>query len=89
MIYSVIAEVRNNTDLYLCELLDNEYGIKSNEKILYKIDDVTIYEKKEYLDGKILKKYPIGEDIFWISLNCTLADIKKVNFLYFNIFTNK
>ena len=56
MIYSVIAEVRNNTDLYLCELLDNEYGIKSNEKILYKIDDVTIYEKKEYLDGKILKK---------------------------------
>ena len=79
----------NNTDLYLCELLDNEYGIKSNEKILYKIDDVTIYEKKEYLDGKILKKYPIGEDIFWISLNCTLADIKKFNFLYFNILTNK
>ena len=23
----------------MCELLDNEYGIKSNEKILYKIDD--------------------------------------------------
>ena len=81
--------VLTNTDLYLCQLLDNEYGIKSNEKILYKIDDVTIYENKEYFDGKIFKKYPIGEDIFWISLHCTLADIKKFNFLYFNILTNK
>ena len=79
----------NNTDLYICEVLDNEYGIKSNEKILYKIDDVIIYEDKEYLDAKNLKKYPIGEYIFWISLNCTLADIEKFNSLYFNIFSNK
>lgn len=78
----------NNTDLYICEVLDNEYGIK-NEKILYKIDDVIIYEDKEYLDAKNLKKYPIGEDIFWISLNCTLADIEKFNSLYFNISSNK
>ena len=62
----------NNTNIYISEVLDNEYGIKSNEKILYKIDDVIIYEDKEYLDAKNLKKYPIGEDIFWISLNCTL-----------------
>jgi hypothetical protein len=75
--------VLNNTDLYLCEVLDNEYGIKLNEKILYKIDDVIIYENKEYLDAKNLKKYPIGENIFWISLNCTLADIEKFNSLYF------
>lgn len=73
----------NNTDLYICEVLDNEYDIKSNEKILYKIDDVIIYEEKEYLDAKNLKKYPIGESIFWISLNCTLADIEKFNSLYF------
>ena len=79
----------NNTDLYICEVLDNEYGIKSNEKILYKIDDVIIYEDKEYLDAKNLKKYPIGEDIFWISLNCTLFDIEKFNSLYFNISSNK
>jgi hypothetical protein len=79
----------NNTDLYICEVLDNEYGIKSNEKILYKIDDVIIYEDKEYLDAKNLKKYPIGEDIFWISLNYTLADIEKFNSLYFNISSNK
>ena len=79
----------NNTDLYLCEVLDNEYGIKLNEKILYKIDDVIIYENKEYLDSKNLKKYPIGENIFWISLNCTLADIEKFNSLYFNISSNK
>ena len=79
----------NNTDLYLCEVLDNEYGIKLNEKILYKIDDVIIYENKEYLDAKNLKKYPIGENIFWISLNCTLADIEKFNSLYFNISSNK
>ena len=79
----------NNTDLYICEVLDNEYGIKLNEKILYKIDDVIIYEDKEYLDAKNLKKYPIGEDIFWISLNCTLFDIEKFNSLYFNIFSNK
>jgi hypothetical protein len=73
----------NNTDLYICKLLDNEYGIKSNEKTLYKIDDLVIYENKEYLDGKILKKYPIGEETFWISQNCTLADIEKFNSLYF------
>lgn len=79
----------NNTDLYICEVLDNECGITSNEKILYKIDDVIIYENKEYLDAKNLKKYPIGEDIFWISLNCTLADIEKFNSLYFNIYSNK
>lgn len=79
----------NNTDLYICGVLDNEYGIKSNEKILYKIDDVIIYENKEYLDAKNLKKYPIGEYIFWISLNCTLADIEKFNSLYFNISSNK
>lgn len=75
----------NNTDLYICKLLDNEYGIKSNEKILYKIDDIVIYENKEYLDGKILKKYPIGEETFWISQNCTLADIEKFNSFSFNI----
>ncbi|WP_148572068.1 hypothetical protein [Aliarcobacter cryaerophilus] len=79
----------NNTDLYICEVLDNECGISSNEKILYKIDDVIIYENKEYLDAKNLKKYPIGEDIFWVSLNCTLADIEKFNSLYFNIYSNK
>jgi hypothetical protein len=78
--------ILNNTDLYICEFSDNEYGIKSNEKILYKIDDIIIYENKEYLDAKNLKKYPIGEDIFWISLNCTLADIEKFNSLCFNIF---
>ncbi len=76
----------NNTDLYLSEILDDAYGIKSNENILYKIDDIIIYEGKEYLDSKNLKKYPIGEDIFWISLNCTLADIEKFNTLYFNIY---
>jgi hypothetical protein len=79
----------NNTDLYICEVLDNEYGIKLNEKILYKIDDVIIYEDKEHLNAKNLKKYPIGEDVFWISLNCTLFDIEKFNSLYFNISSNK
>ncbi|AYJ79245.1 hypothetical protein AN286_03500 [Aliarcobacter cryaerophilus ATCC 43158] len=79
----------NNTDLYICEVLDNECGISSNEKILYKIDNVIIYENKEYLDAKNLKKYPIGEDIFWVSLNYTLADIEKFNSLYFNIYSNK
>jgi hypothetical protein len=74
----------NNTDLYIGEILDNEYGIKKNEKILYKIDDIIIYEDKEYLDAKNLKKYPIGENVFWISLNFTLADIEKFNSLYFN-----
>ena len=81
--------VLNNTDLYICEVLNNEYGIKSNEKILYKIDDVIIYGDNEYLDPNNLKKYPIGEDIFWISFNCTLADIEKFNSLYFNISSNK
>ena len=73
----------NNTNIYISEVLNNEYGIKFNEKILYKIDDLIIYGDNEYLDPKNLKKYPIGEDIFWISLNCTLADIEKFNFLYF------
>ncbi|CAM3471111.1 hypothetical protein [Arcobacter aquimarinus] len=79
-----IQKALNNTDLYIGEILDNEYGIKKNEKILYKIDDIIIYEDKEYLDAKNLKKYPIGENVFWISLNFTLADIEKFNSLYFN-----
>lgn len=69
--------------MYLCEVLDNAYGITLNEKILYKIDDVIIYENKEYLDVKNLKKYPISENIFWISLNCTLVNIEKFNSFYF------
>lgn len=84
-----IQMVLNNTGLYICEVLDNECGITSNEKILYKIDDVIIYQNKEYLDTKNLKKYPIGEDIFWVSLNCTLADIEKFNSSYFNIYSKK
>ena len=79
----------NNTNIYISQVLNNEYGIKSNEKILYKIDDLIIYGDNEYLDPKNLKKYPIGEDIFWISMNCTLADIEKFNSLYFNISSNK
>ena len=79
----------NNTNIYISQVLNNEYGIKFNEKILYKIDDLIIYGDNEYLDPKNLKKYPIGEDIFWISLNCTLADIEKFNSLYFNISSNK
>ena len=79
----------NNTNIYISEVLNNEYGIKFNEKILYKIDDLIIYGDNEYLDPKNLKKYPIGEDIFWISLNCTLADIEKFNSLYFNISSSK
>ena len=79
----------NNTNIYISEVLDNEYGIKSNEKILYKIDDLIIYGDNEYLDPKNLKKYPIGEDVFWISMNCTLADIEKFNSLYFNISSSK
>ena len=79
-----IQKALNNTNLYIGEILDNEYGIKKNEKILYKIDDIIIYEDKEYLDAKNLKKYPIGENVFWISLNFTLADIEKFNSLYFN-----
>ena len=79
----------NNTNIYISEVLNNEYGIKFNEKILYKIDDLIIYGDNVYLDPKNLKKYPIGEDIFWISLNCTLADIEKFNSLYFNISSSK
>ena len=79
----------NNTNIYISQVLNNEYGIKFNEKILYKIDDLIIYGDNEYLDPKNLKKYPIGEDIFWISLNCTLADIEKFNSLYFNISSSK
>ena len=48
----------NNTNIYISEVLNNEYGIKFNEKILYKIDDLIIYGDNEYLDPKNLKKYP-------------------------------
>lgn len=74
----------NSTNLYICEIIEESFDIKINDKILYKIEDLIIYDNKEYLESKNLKKYPIGNEIFWISINFTLADIEKFNSLYFN-----
>jgi hypothetical protein len=74
----------NNTNLYICEITEETYDISLNDKILYKIEDILIYDNKEHLQAKNLKKYPIGNEIFWISINFTLADIEKFNSLYFN-----
>ncbi|WP_066152207.1 hypothetical protein [Aliarcobacter cryaerophilus] len=74
----------NNTNLYICEIIEETYDIGLNDKILYKIEDILIYDNKEHLQAKNLKKYPIGNEIFWISKNFTLADIEKFNSLYFN-----
>lgn len=74
----------NNTNLYICEIIEETYDIGLNDKILYKIEDILIYDNKEHLEAKKLKKYPIGNEIFWISINFTLADIEKFNSLYFN-----
>ncbi|MCG3668509.1 hypothetical protein L5F24_10915 [Aliarcobacter butzleri] len=74
----------NSTNLYICEIIEESFDIKINDKILYKIEDLIIHDNKEYLESKNLKKYPIGNEIFWISINFTLADIEKFNSLYFN-----
>lgn len=74
----------NITNLYICEILEESFEINFNDKILYKIEDIIIYDNKEYLEAKNLKKYPIGNEIFWISINFTLADIEKFNSIYFN-----
>lgn len=74
----------NSTNLYICEIIEESFDIKINDKILYKIEDLIIYDNKEYLESKNLKKYPIGNEIFWISINFTLADIEKFNSLYSN-----
>ncbi|KLE11426.1 hypothetical protein [Aliarcobacter butzleri] len=73
----------NNTNLYICEIIEESFDISVNDKILYKIEDILIYDNKEYLETKNLKRYPIGNEIFWISNNLTLADIDKFNSLYF------
>ncbi len=73
----------NNTNLYISEILENYYEISINDKIIYKIEDILIYDNKEHLEYKNLKKYPIGNEIFWISLNLTLADIEKFNSCWF------
>lgn len=74
----------NNTNLYICEILEESFEINVNDKILYKIEDIIIYDNKEYLEAKNLKKYPIGNEIFWISINFTLANIEEFNSIYFN-----
>lgn len=76
----------NNTDLYLCEVIDNFNEIESNRKAIYKIDDVKLFDNQEYLDIKNFKKYPVGKNIIWISLKCTLEDIEKLDSLSSNIF---
>ncbi|MCG3703790.1 hypothetical protein L5F68_05520 [Aliarcobacter butzleri] len=74
----------NSTNLYICEIIEESFDIKINDKILYKIEDLIIYDNKEYLESKNLKKYPIGNEIFWISINFTLANIEEFNSIYFN-----
>lgn len=73
-----------NTNLYICEIVEESFEINVNDKILYKIEDIIIYDNKEYLEAKNLKKYAIGNETFWISNNLTLADVDKFNSLYSN-----
>ncbi|MFX4282735.1 hypothetical protein [Aliarcobacter butzleri] len=74
-----------NTNLYICEIVEESFDIKINDKILYKIEDIIIYDDKEYLESKNLKKYPIGNEMFWISINFTLANIEEFSSIYFNL----
>lgn len=42
-----------NTNLYICEIVEESFEINVNDKILYKIEDIIIYDNKEYLEAKI------------------------------------
>ncbi len=75
----------NSTNLYICEIIEESFDIKINDKILYKIEDLIIYDNKEYLESKNLKKYQIGNEMFWISINFTLANIEEFSSIYFNL----
>lgn len=66
----------NETDFYVC--IDNDSNSNYREfedKILYKLDDLTIFNNKEYLDLKIFKTYNFANDTFKISPRYTLQDI--------------
>lgn len=63
----------NKTDFYIST--SSKDSDKISDKILYKIDDLIIFDNKEYLDLKNFKSYTFINEDFYISPLYTLQDI--------------
>ncbi len=61
---------------YVCESEDLDTNI------LYKLDDVIIYENIEYLDLKKFKKHMINKDKFYLSMNFTLHEVDSIELVW-------
>ncbi len=61
---------------YVCESEDLDTNI------LYKFDDVIIYENIEYLDLKKFKKHMINKDKFYLSMNFTLHEVDSIELVW-------
>lgn len=66
----------NKTNFYICNC--NE----KSEKIIYKIDDILIYNEQEYLDLKEFSEYIKFNELFLFSSSYTLKDIN----MFFDIY---
>lgn len=62
--------------LYVCQSEDLD------TYILYKLDDVIIYENIEYLDMKKFKKHMINKEKFYLSMNFTLHEVYSIELVW-------
>jgi hypothetical protein len=67
----------SQTDFYVCKEDKEEYEI-----IVYKIDDLIIYEDSKYLNLENFEKYSFNNRNFLFSSNYTLIDIKKFKVIW-------
>ncbi|UTJ07115.1 hypothetical protein [Arcobacter roscoffensis] len=78
------AKDLNETDFYICTQENdlNSHSINNTTKILYKLDDLVIYDNKEYLDLNAFKTYTFDNETFNISPMYTLQDIDLFIFIW-------
>lgn len=62
----------NKTDFYICMKSKN-----TKEKMLYKLDDLIIYDNIEYLDFNEFSEISFGNNIIYASSRFTLEEINK------------
>lgn len=70
----------SQTNFYVCKKEKDEKD--EYEIIVYKIDDLIIYEDSKYLNLENFEKYSFNNRSFLFSSNYTLLDIKKFKLLW-------
>lgn len=63
-------------DFYMCKIENQRCTV------VYKFEDLIIYEENEYLNLEYFQNYTINSELFLISVKCTLQDIDKLKAIW-------